>query len=219
MLDDLNGMLARLRAVLPARWLPDISPIANALLAGVAEGWARVAALFNYVRQQTRILTATDVWLDIAARDYFGRRVGRRAAEGDDAYRQRIVRELRRIRGTRAAIVSALTDLTGRAPVVFEPARSTDTGGYGGGGVGYGVAGGWGSLSLPYQCFVTAFRPRGAGIAGVAGWGSPAAGWGRGFLEYASLEMIAGEVTDADIFAAVADVLPVATTAWTQISN
>jgi hypothetical protein len=219
MLSDLTGMLARLRAVLPARWLPDTSPIADALLTGVAEGWARVGALFNYVRQQTRVLTATDVWLDIAARDYFGRRVGRRAAEGDDAYRQRIVHELRRIRGTRSAIVSALTDLTGRAPIVFEPARSTDTGGYGGGGVGYGVAGGWGSLSLPYQCFVTAFRPRGTGIAGVAGWGSSAAGWGRGSLEYASLEMIAGEVTDADIFAAVADVLPVATTAWTQISN
>jgi hypothetical protein len=137
----------------------------------------------------------------------------------DDPFRQRIARELRRVRGTRAAIVSALTDMTGRPPVVFEPARSSDTGGYSAGGVGYGIAGGWGSLTLPYQCFVTAFRPRGAGIAGVAGWCSPTGGWGGGALEYASLEMIAGEVTDADIFAAVADVIPVATTAWTQISN
>ena len=117
-----------------------------------------------------------------------------------------------------------LHDLTGRAPLVFEPARTTDTGGYAslagaGGGVGYGRAGGWGSLALPFQCFITAYRPVGSGIATVCGWGGPAGGYGRGAIEYASLEMVQGQVTDADIYSAVANVLPVAVIGWTRITS
>ncbi len=117
-----------------------------------------------------------------------------------------------------------LQDLTGRAPRVFEPGRTTDTGGYaslngGGGGMAYGVAGGWGSLDLPFQCFITAYRPTGSGIAEVAGWGGPSGAYGQGAIEYASLAMVQGQVTDADIYAAVADVLPVAAIGWTRITN
>jgi hypothetical protein len=74
-------------------------------------------------------------------------------------------------------------------------------------------------LALPFQCFVTAHRPLGSGIAVVSGWGASAGGYGRGAIEYASLEMVQGQVTDGDIYKAVADVLPVATIAWTRITN
>lgn len=177
------------------------------------------------MKAQTRIATATDVWLDIIAQDFFGDRLIRRTGQDDAVFRNRIRRELFRERGTRGAIVAALQDLTGRVPIVFEPARSTDTGGYaswsgsGGGGVGYGGGGGWGSLTLPFQCFITAFRPIGSGIATVAGWGWPAGGYGLGAIEYASLDMMQGQVTDQDIYAAVADVLPVAAIGWTRITN
>jgi hypothetical protein len=129
-----------------------------------------------------------------------------------------------RERGTRGAIVSVLQDLTGQAPLVFEAARPTDTGGYGSaeggcGGIGYGRAGGWGSLCLPFQCFVTAYRPPGSGIATVDGWGGNTGGYGQGAIEYASLAMIQGQMTDDDIYSAVAGVLPVAAIAWTRISN
>ncbi len=217
-------MLARLRAVLPARWFPDSAPVLDGLLNGLASGWSFAYQQLQYVKAQTRIATATDIWLDIIALDFFGNRLVRRAAQSDDAFRSDIQRELFRERGTRAAIVSVLLDLTGRAPVVFEPARSSDTGGYAslagaGGGVGYGGAGGWGNLTLPFQCFVTAYRPLGSGIATVCGWGESGGGYGQGAIEYASLAMVQGQVTDTDIYAAVAGVLPVAAIAWTRITN
>lgn len=224
MTGDQQDMLARLRAVLPARWFPDTAPVLDGLLGGLASGWSWAYQLLQYVKAQTRIATATDIWLDIIANDFFGDRLTRRSGQGDAAFRNRIQRELFRERGTRAAIVAALQDLTGRGPFVFEPARSTDTGGYssmsgGGGGLGYGSAGGWGSLALPFQCFITAYRPVGSGIATVSGWGGPSGGYGQGTIEYASLEMVQGQVTDNDIYAAVADVLPVAAIGWTRITN
>jgi hypothetical protein len=215
---DQQDILRRIRAVLPARWFADTSPVLDGVLSGLAAGWAWVYGLLGFVIAQTRIATATGVWLDMIARDCFGTRLSRRGGQADDAFRARILRELLRERGTRGALGAVLLDLTGRAPVIFEPARIADTGAYGV-ATGYGVAGAWGSLSLPYQCFVTAFRPHGNGIAQVSGWGAPAGGYGRGALEYASLGMVQGQVTDADINAAIADVLPAATVAWTRITN
>lgn len=224
MVGDREDMLRRLRAVLPARWFPDDAPILEGLLTGLSTAWQWSYDLLHYVRMQTRAATATDIWLDIIALDFFGNTVVRRQGQGDLSFRNRIRRELFRERATRGAIVAILEDLTGRSPVVFEPSRITDTGGYGsfsggGGAVGYGVAGGWGSLNLPFQCFITAFRPLGSGIATVSGWSGTAAGYGIGAIEYASLEMIQGQVTDSEIYSAVAEVLPIATTGWTRITN
>jgi hypothetical protein len=224
MTGDQQDMLARLRAVLPTRWFPDTAPVLDGVLSGLASGWSWAYQQLQYVVAQTRVATATDVWLDIIANDFFGSRVARRSGQGDAAFRLRIQLELFRERSTRAAIVSVLRELTGRAPLVFEPARPTDTGGYAslhgsGGGVGYGAAGGWGSLALPFQCFVTAYRPAGSGIAAVCGWGGSVGGYGLGAIEYASLEMVQGQVTDDDIYTAVAAVLPVAAVGWTRITN
>jgi len=224
MTGDQKDMVQRLKAVLPSRWFSDVSPILDGLLSGLSSGWAWLYGLVLFAQAQTRIGTASGIWLDMIAEDYFGARLRRRSGQTDDGFRHRIQVELLRERGTRAAITSVLQDLTGRTPVIFEPARTTDTGGYGnqagaGGNLGYGTAGAWGSLAMPFQVFVTAYRPQSAGISSVTGWGSGAGGYGRGALEYRSLDMIAGQVTDADIFAAVSDVLPVTATAWTQIGN
>ncbi len=224
MTGDLKDMAARLRAVLPARWFPDHSPVLDGVLNGLAAGWRWAYQQLQYVKAQTRLATATDIWLDVIASDFFGSRLVRRTGQGDAAFRARIQLELFRERGTRGAVVAVLYDLTGRAPAVFEPARTTDTGGYAsfagaGGGAAYGIAGGWGSLALPFQCFITAYRPSGSGVATVSGWGGPAGGYRLGAIEYASLEMVQGQVTDADIYAAVASVLPVATIGWTRITN
>lgn len=213
-----EDMTARLRGLLPSRWFPDDAPVLDGLLTGLAAGWTHLSALIDYAARQTRIATASDGWLDMIARDYFLSRIRRRAREDDMTFSARIRRELLRERGTRKAVISVLTDLTGRAPRIFEPARPADTGAWNG-PIGYGAAGAWGSLLLPFQCFVTAFRPQGAGIAQVSGWNQPAGGWGGGNIEYASLAMIAGQVTDTDIYTAVADVMPAAAIAWTRISN
>lgn len=218
MIGDPSDMLSRLKSALPSRWFADATPVLDGLLAGLAASGPWVFSLVQTAKSQTRIATATGGFLDMIAQDFLGGRLPRRAAQGDAAYRARILSELLRARGTRASVVSVLQDLTGRTPAMFEPQRPDDTGAWGQ-AAGYGVAGGWGSLLLPYQVFVRAYRPRGAGIATVSGWGAAAGGYGAGAIEYASLDQLAGEVTDADIMAAVAGVMPAASIAWTQIAS
>ena len=191
MTGDTNDMLARIKAVVPARWFPDATPLLDGMTTGLAETGSWLHALLADVQRQTRLATATGGFLDMIAHDYFGSRLPRRAAQSDSGFRVRIQTELFRERGTRGALVEVLEYLTGRTPAVFEPARPADTRGWGV-ALGYGVAGGWGSLTLPFQCFVTAYRPTPQG-------GDP--------------------VSDNDIMAAIAGVTPVAAIAWVRISN
>jgi hypothetical protein len=224
MIGDAEDFQNRLTAVLPTRWFADESPVRDAILAGLATGWSWSYGLLQYVKCQSRIASASGIWLDVIARDFFGSQLQRWSDQDDDAFRIRIQREVFRERATRAAVASVLQDLTGRAPAIFEPARPTDTGCYGSlsataTGCGYNIAGGWGSLLLPFQCFVTAYRPMDSGITLVAGWNSSGGGYGIGAIEYADLSMVQGEVTDDVINAAIASVMPAAAIAWTRISN
>ncbi len=218
MTGDQQDVLGRLKSVLPSRWFSDQTPVLDGLLEGLAASWSWVYGILSFVIGQSRIATTQGVWLDLVAKDFFGNRLGRRAGQSDTVLRGRIQRELSRERATRSAIISLLTDLTGRSPVVFEPARPTDAGGWGV-AIAYGSAGGWGNLNLPFQCFVTAARPFGNGIAQVAGWATNGGGYGTGAIEYGGLAMSQGQVTDDDIYEAIASVLPIACIAWTRIIN
>lgn len=213
MTGDIPDIVCRLKSTLPTRWFPDTTPVLDAALTGLASAWNVLYALLAQTRLQSRIATATGTFLDGTSADFFAARLPRRAAEPDGAYRIRIQQALGREHATRAALASVLHDLTGRTPAIFEPARLADTGAYGTGGLAYGRAGAWGSLALPFQVFVTARRPQGTGIADVAGYGT------GGPLVRAGVAEIGGQVTDADIYAAIGSVLPTATTAWTSITN
>ena len=218
MIGDTADILARIKSTLPSRWFADDTPVLDGVLSGLAASWSWLYGALAYTRLQTRLATATDTFLDKISLDFLGHRLPRRAGEPDAAFRPRITRELLRERGTRAAVIAVLTDLTGRAPLVFEPARPADTGAWCG-PLGYGIAGGWGNLMLPFQSFVTAYRASGSGIARVAGYGQGNAGYGVGIIEYATLSMLSGQITDADITDAIARVMPVSTIAWTRITN
>jgi hypothetical protein len=223
MIGDANDFKSRLMALLPLRWFADTTPVASALLAGISDGWTWLYGQLGYVGLQTRIATATDSFLDLISQDYLGATLPRKFGETDASFRARIQREMFRARATRPALVAELTNLTGRAPAVFEPTRPADTGAWGH-MLGYNRAGGWGSLMMPFQVFVTAYRPLGTGLPFVGGWGSiPIAhgvgGWNGGAIEYASIAMVQNQVTDADINTAIATTVPVAVTAWTRISN
>lgn len=213
MTGDAADMLSRLKAVLPARWFGDATPVLDGLLSGLASGWTAIYTLLQVIRAQARLATASDSFLDMISADFFGQWLPRRVTEFDDPFRLRIGQELLRERGTRAGLITVLTQLTGRPPAVFEPARGGDTGGYSSGGLGYGVAGGFGSVSLPFQVFVTAYRPHGAGIALIGGYGT------GGLREYGSLSMVPVQVSDADIYAAAARAMPAATVCWLAISS
>jgi hypothetical protein len=208
-----SDIITRLKAVLPISWFPDQTPILDTILGGLATAWSSLYGLLASVQIQSRIATATGQFLDGASFDFFGSRLPRRNTESDDAFRVRVHQQLVREHATRAAILSIVTDLTGKVPVIFEPARVSDTAGYATNGLGYGAAGAWGSLQLPFQVFVTARRAQGVGIANIAGYGTP------GPLARASLAAASGQVTDADIYAAIASVMPTGTRAWTRITN
>ena len=188
---DQPNIAARLRALLPS-WFGSTTPLLTATLQSYAMTGAFVYSLYAYAKLQTRILTATDGWLDMIAADYFGTGLFRTAGQSDASFRTRIVAGLLRERGTHQAMVKVLQDITGRTPQVVELRRVLDTGAYGY-LYGYGVRGAYGSLwPNAYQAFVIAYRP-------LAGSGFTA--------------------SDADIYAAVDGVKPIGTVIWTAISN
>lgn len=218
---DRSDIASRLAQLIPQGWFArGLSTIRDAILQGAASALAFVYSLLAYVRLQTRILTASDGWLDLIAGDFFGTSITRAQNQSDASFRATIIANLFRERATRKAITLVLVALTGRAPRIVEPQRPADTGAYGAPNSGYGSAGAYGSMLLPYQAFVTAFRPLSSGIPYVAGYGCSPSGYGvasRG--EYASLSMVIGAVQDADIYAAIDAVKPAGTTLWTQISS
>jgi hypothetical protein len=222
---DQADMLRRAKAVLPASWFPSTasgqasqSPVLDGIMAAGANLLASVYSLLQLVIQQTRIATATGVWLDIVSLDFFGGFLPRRPGESDASFRARIKAELFRPKGTRAAIIKTVTDLTGRAPSVFEPARPADCGTYGGPLVGYGAAGGYGSLVCNNQFFVTVHSPV-AWTSGVGadGYGGSIGGYGAGAIEYTDIALFSGGIANANVYAAIADVTPAGYIAWTQI--
>jgi len=218
MIGDLNDMLARLKAQFPASWF-QTSATVDATLQGPASALATSYSQIQYAKLQTRILTATDSILDLIAYDFFGTSVARKTGQSDDSFRATIIINLLRERDTRYAIIKVLTDLTGRAPTVFEPQRPLDTGAYGAPNSGYGAAGGYGSLLLPFQAFVTAYRPVATGIQYVAGYGSSPGGYGTASqANYETISRVADAVTDADLYAAIDSVRPAGSTVWTQIN-
>ncbi|KAF1009474.1 MAG: hypothetical protein GAK28_00112 [Luteibacter sp.] len=225
MIGDFNDIFVRLKAKLPTRWFGGVSdsmPLLDGVLSGIATLLSFVYTIYGYAKLQTRIMTATDGWLDMIAADFFGPTgLLRKVGQSDTSYRLVILANLFREKATRNAIVSILTALTGRSPTIIEPLRPADTGAYGAPNIGYGVAGAYGSMLLPYQAFVIAYRPvSNVGIANVAGYRIPTGAYGTpSRAEYASIGMVTGGVTDADIFAAIDAVKPAGTIVWTRISN
>jgi hypothetical protein len=158
-------IILRLRSLIPAGWFaPDVPPLQYAVLGGIADvlTWSRDR--ITDTRVQSRLQSATGLWLDIAAWDFFGSRFMRRRAEPDDSFRVRILAEIFRPRNTRAAIIGALQDLTGRTPQLFEPWNPGDCGAYGIGTLAYGG----GRINPPL----------------ITGYGGSIGGYGVGGLAY-----------------------------------
>ena len=226
MVGDLTDVVFRLKAVLPKGWFSDQSPNLSIILTCLAVPLVWLYDQLDYVKAQTRIGSATDAWLDLAAQDYLGCRCYRKAGETDAVYRLRIKKALLARAATRLALTSNILDLVGSLPVIFEPGSCQDAGSYGAIGPGpsvqpcglaYGVVGGWGSLQLPYQVFLTVKRPIIYGEAGLAGYGTGASGYGVGPSAYLDLAELPGYVTDEDIQARICSSLPVNAVAWLRI--
>jgi hypothetical protein len=224
---DLNDMVARLRTMLPKRWFGEDTPNLTSLLRGLSSSAVWLFSLIQYSAAQTRTNTASGRWLDLLAFDYFGSSLSRRPGETDVVFRGRIKDSLFRDAATRPALLSALTRLTGKAPSIFEPSRPADTGAYGTlingpnaavPSLAYGCTGGWGTLDLPNQVFVTISRPPTPLVANISGYGCPNAGYGAGPLSYIELDALIGNVSDSEIQELVAQLLPINATAWIRLT-
>jgi hypothetical protein len=204
--------------LIPPGWFA--SKHKDAMLMGVSNVFAFLFGLFNYLRPQTRITTATDGFLDLIANDFFGRSITRQTGQTDAAFRTVIIANILRERATRNAVIKVLQQLTGRTPLIYEPARPADTGAYHVPTTGYGVNGCYGSILLPFQAFVTAYHKLGTGIPNVMGYGGTVGGYGvASQIEYASMSMIQGFLTDAAIYAAVDSVRPAGSILWVRITT
>lgn len=224
---DLADFTSRLRAVLPRRWFGEQSPNLTAILQSIGTPWTWLYSVIVYVIAQTRLATATDSWLDLISFDFFGNGMLRKANEADTSFRARIKAALLREAATRTAISSGMEALLGCPPAIFEPANCADTGCYGGSasgsiafgnGLAYGIVGGWGSLVLPLQFFITATRPATSGVSMLAGYGTPNGGYGEGAMSYVDLALLPGHISDQDIKSALCSLLPVNTIAWLRIN-
>ena len=221
MVGDSNDMLTRIKSLLPRGWFVGSTPVLDALLSGFAWSLSLIYSLIQYANLQTRIATATDGFLDLISYDFFGNNLPRKMQEMDSAFRARILATLLREKVTRNGMIEALVNLTGRTPLIFEPARPLDSGTWNSPGTGWSTgAGKWGSLGLRAQVFITAYRPSSSGIPNIAGWNASAAGWSTpGQQKWSSRTQVQGAVTDADIYALIAATVAEGVTAWVRISD
>jgi hypothetical protein len=221
-----TDIAGRVQRWLPSRWFPE-GPGTRiwATISGSAASLLVLLQQTTYLKLQTRLSTATDGFLDLAASDFLTN-FPRRLNEPDPAYAARIQREIIRPRNTRAAIVQVLQDLTGNTPTVFRPSYALDTGGLGTGSFALGAAGALGSYQLPFQAFVTIERGTAPGAGTqvtypgpVSGLGAPLGGLGIGALFLGDGSPAQGGVTDDDIYAAVASVTPAGHINWVAITG
>lgn len=214
---DQNDMFGRLKSLLPIGWFGDSNPIRDAALWGYAQALSWGYTLYLYAQAQTRIKTATDSWLDLSALDFFGNNLLRYSGQSDDSYKNRILINIFRERTTRHGMEKVLFDLTGRKPVIIEPARPKDVGSLGV-NMWLGASGALGSVVTPYQAFVTVYRPTGGS---AANWPGIATNW-FGLSQTSGLvpaTQLSPQVSDADIVAAIEATKPFATTIWYRISS
>lgn len=197
---------------MPKSWFPVNSPNLSASMQGPAWALSTVFANITYIALQTRIKTATDGWLDIISGDFFGTNLPRLTNEIDSAFRSRILANLF-VRGpTRDCMVNVLALLTGRAPDIFEPSNTTDSGGWDG-SIYWDVQGKWGD-PLPYESFVTAYLPS-VGLIDLGEWDELIYWDTNGFFSDASQTAI----NTAVIISAVESTRVIGTLIWLRIST
>lgn len=225
---DLADIAARWRRLLPRGWFSDTAQNVAAVADGMGAALSGVYGTQATAKAVMRLSTCPGVFLDVFAADFFGiDGLPRVPGEGNEAYRARIKWNLTAPRGTRAGMIGMLQYLTGRTPIVVNPGRPSDVGAWNY-ARGYNTAGAYGSMKMPYQAFVVAYRgvpvTAGAGSGDYATLPVPAGGYypggyGVGAIAYGSLNAVGGAMTDAHILQQIAAWTPAHSVAWTQLRD
>jgi hypothetical protein len=180
-LGDSNNILTRIKGLIPYRWFASAAPNRDAILGGLSDLSSWGYSLITYAKSQLRVATGNGPFLDIIAFDFFQRFLVRAAGQSDAIFLTKIQALLMQERVTRAGMVSAITALTGSAPIIFEPwntgdAGAWDTGAFAfaganpasGGGGGWDVLAGWDENA---ECFDPSSTVAGTTSGGAGGWG------------------------------------------------
>lgn len=221
-----DDIYRRLISQLP-NWFGTDHPILDVTLQGYLTTNAFNYSQLIYVNKQLRLQTAFGDGLDSFAKDYFGSSLPRRVGENDDSYRNRIFVNLLNEKATLRGMKTALFNLTGNEPVIFEPAVSSNIGGYNVANspysLAYGTHGIYGSGSYAYQCFIDVFVSAYQGYANRSGYndfyfgynatGVNALGW------YAGASLETTTVTDEDIYQTINRTKCEGTICWVRINR
>lgn len=172
-------------------WWGDNNPILEAILSGFGSVATFLYCNLVYIKMQTRIKTSTDIFLDLTAQDYFGSMVQRCPGEGDETFRDKILKTLIAPRCTKSAMINALKNLTGRTPIVWEP--YFDGGYYNHSFFNHASFG----FIAPYQAWIIVFRPEPVITNDTAFLNNTCFATAESY--YGSAQQNQGCVTDADI--------------------
>jgi hypothetical protein len=208
---DILNLYQRLKENLPP-WFGNNSPNLDALMLGLATTDNYIYQLIQDAQLQTRIHTATGMYLDLASLDFFGGKLPRRPNENDDSYRNRILANLFQERATRHAEYIGLLKLTGRAPLIYESFEDgayldqtayLDNSTYG--------------FDEAYTGYIIAFRPSPINSMLVYGMDNNA------YLDVTAYAYDPSDftiiVSDADIYALVDSIKCAGTLVWVHISD
>jgi hypothetical protein len=218
MIGDSTDIIERVKRLIPGRWFAWAAPYRDGVLGGIADAASWCYGWIGYAALQTRLATATGIWLDIWSYDYL-RRYLPRAGRGDTIFRAIIQATILQERVTRAGMMNAITALVGTSPGIIEPWSTGDCGGWGGNNFGYGIAGAWGSIQLPGQTFIKVSR-RGlmpSGVPSVEGYGGVLGGYGVGGIQYVGSEIAEVGVINTEIYNIIKYTKPTGVIAWTRI--
>lgn len=231
---DSGDIQARVKRLIPNRWFAWVAPIRDAILGGLSDSAAWSYSLYQYAVTQHRIATSTGVFLDLISYDFLGRFLPRNG-NTDAVFKAQIVATILQERVTRKGMINAITTLTGTPPVIFEPWNTGDAGAWSGGAfkcgqLGYGVGnGGWGSVQLQGQFFITVTRGQGSGVPMISGYApSPASaaqaahigagGYGVGAISYFGASTSQVGVTNQIIDAMIQTTKPSGTLPWVNFN-
>jgi hypothetical protein len=221
---DKTNIFGRFNSYLPSRWFTGSTPYKDAIATGISTVMAQEYSLYVYAKLQTRIATATDAWLDLISADYFGSTLPRISGESDASFRTRIQANLLVPRTARPAMVTVLTKLTGRAPIIFEPNNPADVGAMGvPASNGYCNHTRYGSMDCPFNALITAYRPIVSGqvTAGTGFCNAPmltAMSTPASQSYDGSQSIQSGAVTDAAIYASINSTRPAGTVMGVMLS-
>lgn len=208
---DKDDIFKRLKSYIPP-WFNSSTPILDAVLKGAATGWSFVYGLYDYAKKQTRIKTSTDEFLDLEAQDFLGNQLQRYPEENDDSYRNRLLANIFPYPPTREGMKQALINLTGRAPIIYEPSADgcflnvnafLNHGAYG--------------FDQPYTAYIIAYRPQ-AKFSDYAYALDQTAFLDRNAFAFSDADFDR-HVKDEDIYSLINRVKPYGTNIWVKIED